>query len=539
MLGQMMDYPLTITSLLKRAHKLFPDREIVTRLPSVAMHRYTYGDCYRRVCQLANALKRLGMEPGERVGTFAWNNYQHLELYFAVPCSGAVIHTLNIRLSPDQLAYVINHAENKTIFVDYCLLPLLERAVDQIKTVRQYVLIGAPPDVETSLSPILHYEDLLAGETDDFRWPELDERSAAGLCYTSGTTGNPKGALYSHRSQFLHSVVAALGDGIGICNRDSVLAVVPMFHANAWGLPYTCAMLGTRLVLPGPHLKPADLAELIQDEKVTVAAGVPTLWIGLHQHLKAHRYDISSLRVLLIGGAAAPLGLIQGFEEDFNVPVMHAWGMTELSPMGTNSGLLNDQPTLTREERYQRKLRQGSPVPGIELRIVGEDGKELPWDDKAVGDLQVRGPWVVSSYFRDPSGDAQFTEDGWFVTGDVARINPQGSMQLTDRSKDLIKSGGEWISSVALENALMSHPKVFEAAVIAIPNEKWTERPLAVVVPQPGQIPTHDELIHHLADQFAKFWLPEEIRLVPEIPKTSVGKFDKKVLRQRYADGNL
>ena len=536
--GLMMPYPLVLTRILERARRVFPHRQLITKTPAGGVERHSFAETYGRICRLAHGLRALGVGPGRRVGTFAWNSQEHLELYFGIPCLGAVIHTLNIRLSPEQLAYVVNQAEDEVVFVDGTLLPLFEKAVPLLKTVRHYVVIGTPP-AATALRPLLAYEELLAPGAETFDWPELDENAAAGLCYTSGTTGNPKGVLYSHRSQFLHAMAICMGDSLGVTSADVVLSAVPMFHANAWGLPYAAAFIGAQLVFPGPHLKPADLAGLIQDEGVTLAAGVPTLWQGLYQEMTTKAYDMRRLRALIVGGAAMPRSLIQSFEETFRISVLHAWGMTELSPLGTTSGLLKDRTDLPAEIRYDRKARQGVPAPGVDMRIVDEQGAELPWDGRAVGEVQVRGPWVARAYFRDPSGATQFTADGWFITGDMAAIDGEGSMAITDRAKDLIKSGGEWISSVALENALVAHADVAEAAVIAVPDDKWSERPLAVVVARAGRTPAPAELQKLLAANFPKFWIPEAFRFVAEIPKTSVGKIDKKKLRQLLAAGQL
>lgn len=540
LLGQMMDYPLTVTHILTRMQQVVAKKEIRTKTHSGSIHTYTYGDCYKRVCRLAHALKRLGVERGDRVGTLAWNSFEHMELYFAVPCVGSVIHTLNLRLAPEQLAYIINHAEDRIIFVDVTLVSLLEKVAPHLTSVQKFVLIGAPQNLKTSLPGVLHYEDLLAQEKqDDFDWPDLDENLAAGLCYTSGTTGNPKGALYSHRSQFLHSMGVSMVDVLGLSSGDTIMAVVPMFHANAWGLPYAAPLVGANLVFPGPHLKPNDLAGLIQECKITVGAGVPTLWIGLFHELKTRNYDFRHLRALLVGGAAMPRSMIEAFEEELRIPIVHAWGMTEMSPLGTSSGLLNLDRNLTPSQKYDRKARQGVAAPGVEMRIIGDSDQVLPWDGKTPGDLQVKGPWIISSYFKDPSGDSQFTSDGWFITGDVAHIDSTGCITIVDRSKDLIKSGGEWISSVALENALMAHSSVLEAAVIGVPDEKWSERPLALVVPRKGVSVSVEDLKSELSKSFVKFWIPEHFRIIQEIPKTSVGKFDKKVLRQRYSEGKI
>ena len=539
MQGLMMDYPLTIDRILEHAHRMYPHKEIATKQPDGSMHRYTYHDFYRRVKQAANALAELGIESGDRVGTFSWNNYQHLELYYAIPCSGAVCHTLNIRLAPDQLAFIINHAEDKVVFIDGTLLPLFERVAPHLTTVQHYVLFNAAPDAKTSLPNAIHYEDLLARASDSYKWPVTDERQAMALCYTSGTTGNPKGVLYSHRSMYLHTIGENQANALGVQEMDTVMPVVPMFHAMAWGLPYACAVAGADLVLPGPHMSAPALADLIAEERVTVAAGVPTLWTGLYQELKAHPRDVSCIRALIVGGAAMPRALIEAYERELKVNVLHAWGMTELSPLGTVSRLSSQHADLSPAEQWDVKARQGYTLPGVEMRITDDAGNELPWDGTTMGELQVRGPWITKGYYKLEPTPEQFTSDGWFRTGDVATITADGYMEITDRTKDLVKSGGEWISSVALENALMAHPEVLEAVVIAIPDERWIERPMAVVVPIANSTVTSSELREHLSSAFARFWLPEKIVFVHEIPKTSVGKFDKKVLRQRYAAGDL
>lgn len=540
MQGLMMDYPLTMDRILEHANRIFPKKQIITRLPDGTMHRYSYANLYKRVKRLANALGALGIKPGDRVGTFAWNNFQHLEMYYAIPCSGAVLHTLNIRLAPEQLAYIIGHAEDKLVFVDAALLPLLERVAPDLKSVEHYVLFNAEAGVETKLPNVLSYETLIAEASEDYGWPVNDETTAMGLCYTSGTTGNPKGVLYSHRSMYLHTMGALAGNALALTEQDVVLPVVPMFHAMAWGLPYECALAGANLVFPGPHLKPAALAQMIEDEGVTIPAGVPTIWTGLYQELKSNPRDISQVRALVVGGAAMPRSLIEAYEKELGVNVVQAWGMTETSPLGTASKLQSHHRDLPEHKKWDVKAKQGYAVSGIEIRIVNDEGEELPWNGSTMGELQVRGPWVAKSYFRLQPGPEHFTEDGWFRTGDVATINEDGYMQITDRTKDLVKSGGEWISSVALENALMAHPKVAEAAVIAIPDKKWDERPLAVVANAPGvdQV-TGEELLAYLAPRFHKFWLPDKIVFVDEIPKTSVGKFDKKVLRHRFSEGQL
>ena len=540
MKGLMMDYPLTIDRILEHANRLYPDKNIYTKLPDGSMHRYTYAHLFKRVKRLGNVLERMGVARGDRVGTFSWNNYQHLELYFGIPGAGAVCHTLNVRLFPDQLAFVINHAEDRVIFVDGNLLPLLERVAERIEGVAHFILFNAHRGVETKLKNVLHYEELMADVDEDFDWRVSDENEAMGLCYTSGTTGDPKGVLYSHRSMYLHTIGECQANALGLTERDILLAVVPQFHAMAWGLPYACANVGATIIMPGPDLSPHAIADLIVGHKVTVAAGVPTIWTALCHELKSHPRDISTVRALVVGGSAMPRALIEAYEKDLGVNVLHAWGMTETSPLGTVSVLLGRQVELPENERWDIKARQGYPLSGVELRLISESGEELPWDGVTMGELQIRGPWVAREYFKLGATPEHFTSDGWFRTGDVATIDEDGFMQITDRTKDLIKSGGEWISSVAVENALMAHPKVAEAAVIAVPSEKWSERPLAVVVLAPGRGEvTHEELSQHLLALLPRFWLPDKVVFLEEIPKTSVGKFDKKVLRHRYAAGQL
>ena len=537
--GLMMNYPLTLDRILEHANRMFPTKRIMTKLPGGAMHEYTYADLYRRAKRLANVLVSLGVEPGDRVGTFGWNNFQHLEMYYGIPGAGAVCHTLNIRLFPRQLAYVVNHAEDKVVFIDGTLLPLFENVADEIDCVAHYVLFNAQPGTETVLPNVSYYEDLMAAADEDFTWRCTDENKAMGLCYTSGTTGDPKGALYSHRSMFLHTLGENQAMGLGLVETDVVLPVVPQFHAMAWGLPYACAMAGAELIMPGPHLKPIPLAEMIEEHKVTVAAGVPSIWNGLYHELQTNPRDISSVRALVVGGSAMPRSLIEAYEKNLGVAVLHAWGMTETSPLGTVSKLLSHHQALPDHEQWDVKARQGYPLAGVEIRITNENGDALPWDGVTMGELQVRGPWVARSYFkRDPSPE-HFTADGWFRTGDVATVDPHGFMTITDRTKDLVKSGGEWISTVALESALMAHEHVLEAAVIAIPDAQWAERPMAVVVTTPGDEVSAEDLRAFLAPKFARFWLPEKIVFIDALPKTSVGKFDKKVLRYRYAEGLL
>ncbi len=536
MQGLMMEYPLTLTPILERAQRLFPKKEVVTKA-GAGLRRYTYADMAERVGRLANALERLGVKRGDRVATFAWNNSYHLETYFAVPCMGAVLHPLNLRLPGDQLAYIIHHADDQVLFVDPTLLPAVEKLAPHLKSVRHYIVMGESVPEGTTLKPVHAYEELLRGVEADYPWPRLDENEAAGMCYTSGTTGNPKGVVYSHRSIFLHSLGLSMTDSFGMSERDIFMPVVPMFHVLAWGTPYVCTMLGTTQVYPGPHMAPRDLATLIQDEHVTLTAGVPTLWIGLLRLLENERYDLSSLRGMIVGGSAAPQWLIEDFEKRHGLRVIHAWGMTETSPLGTVSRLKSYQGELPQEEQFAIRAKQGMSVPLVDLRAVDEQGHEVPWDGKVFGELQVRGPWVIDSYYNDERTDESFQE-GWFRTGDVVTIDPEGFVQIVDRTKDLVKSGGEWISSVDLENVLMSHPKVAEAAVIAVPHPKWQERPLACVVPKEEfkENLTKEELLEHLRPHFANWALPDDFVFMGAVPKTSVGKFDKKALRIQFKD---
>jgi fatty-acyl-CoA synthase len=530
--GRMMDFPLTLTHFLERARTYFGRAEIVSRQPDKSLHRYTYADFYRRTSQLAGALQRLGVKPGDRVASLCWNNHRHLELYFAVPCMGAVLHTLNLRLHPNDLSYIARHAEDRVIVVDRSLLPLLEKFLAAVPSVEHVIVI---PDDGPTPEGRLDYETLLAAEKDTFAFPELEERSAAMLCYTSGTTGNPKGVLYSHRSTVLHSLAECLNDALGVSEADTILPVVPMFHAAAWGLPYSAVLTGAKLVFPGPHMDPHSLLDLMASERVTVAAGVPTIWLGILALLdqEPRRWDLRTVRSMAIGGAAAPPAMIEGFLQRHGLVVMHAWGMTELNPLGTLARPRRHLENAPQSERLAVLATQGYAVPFVEVRHVSDSGQVLPWDGKAMGELECRGPWVASSYYGDEGAD-RFTPDGWFKTGDVVTLDADGYVRITDRSKDVIKSGGEWISSVALENALMSHPAVLEAAVFAARHPKWDERPLAAVVFKPGQSATKEELSTHLEQRVVKWWLPDDYLFVPQIPRTSTGKFLKTKLREEY-----
>ncbi|MEO8609270.1 MAG: long-chain fatty acid--CoA ligase [Chloroflexota bacterium] len=537
MQGLMMDYQLTLQPILERAYKLYPKRELATKI-GPNMHRYTYADMYKRVGKLANALKRLGVEPGDRVGTLAWNTYRHMELYFAIPCMGAVLHTLNLRLPPEQLVYIVNHAEDKVIFVDQSLLPLVEKLAEHFKTVKTFVVMADAP-LQTTLPNALNYEDIVGAEDSEYPWPQLEEHEAAAMCYTSGTTGNPKGVVYSHRSIYLHAMGACQTDGLGLSEKDKVMPIVPMFHVLAWGIPYAATFLGCRQVFPGPHLQPRDMAELIQNEQITLTAGVPTLWLGLFGMLTTEHYDTSKLRAMIVGGSAAPRSLIENYQKKLGLKIIHAWGMTETSPLGTVCNLKMEMLDLPEDEQFAIRAKQGISVPGVEIRAVDENGVEVPWDGKTMGELQIRGPWIASSYYNDER-TAQSFMDGWFRTGDVISIDEEGYIQIVDRTKDLVKSGGEWISTVELESAIMAHPKVLEAAVIAVPHVKWQERPLALVVPRSkDDLPSKDEIYEILLKDFAKWQLPDDVVFVEAIPKTSVGKFDKKVIREAYKEYKL
>lgn len=536
MQGLMMDYQLTLRPILERANRYYPNRKISTKV-GPTMHRYTYADMYKRVNQLANALAKLGVQQGDRVATLAWNSYRHLELYFAVPCMGSVLHTLNLRLPPDQLIYIINHAADRVIFVDASLLPLLEKIAEHLKTVEHFVVMTDGP-LQTSLKNAHSYEELLSTESTQFDWPELDEKMAAGMCYTSGTTGNPKGVVYSHRSSYLHAMSACLTDGLGLSEKDILMPVVPMFHVMAWGLPYAATFLGCEQIFPGPHMQPRDLAELLQNEHVTITGGVPTLWLGLYGLLQSEKFDLSRVRAMVVGGSAAPRSLIEGYQKNLGLKIVHAWGMTETSPLGTVCNLKREMLELPDDEQFNIRAKQGLASLGVELRAVDENGQEVPADGKTMGELQVRGPWIAASYYNDERSKDSWM-DGWFRTGDVITIDEEGFIQIVDRTKDLVKSGGEWISTVELESAIMGHPDVLEAAVIAVPHAKWQERPLALVVARPDTQPDKDSIYELLGKQFAKWQLPNDILFVPAIPKTSVGKFDKKVIREQYKEYEL
>ena len=535
MRGLMMDTPLLISSLIEYAARYHGDTEIVTRTLEGPIHRYTYRDAHQRSKQLANVLRSLDVKPGDRVATLAWNTYRHFELYYAISGIGAVCHTLNPRLFQEQLVYIVNHAEDAYIFLDASFAPLLEPIHDQLPTVRGYVVMTDAEHMPASQLPnLLCYETLMADASPDYQWPTFDENAAASLCYTSGTTGNPKGTLYSHRSTVLHSWGGCMVDTLGLSSSNSALPIVPMFHANAWGLPYSGPMCGAKLVFPGAQLDGASVHELLEAEEVDFTAGVPTVWLMLLNYLRETGKRIDGVDTVVIGGSAAPASMIEAFQKEFGTRVLHAWGMTETSPLGTVGTLKQHHHSLPDDERLAIQLKQGRGVYGVELRIIDEDGEELPRDGQAFGELQVRGPWVAASYFKQEGGEI-LDDRGWFSTGDVATLDPDGYMQITDRSKDVIKSGGEWISSIDLENEVMSHPGVAEAAVIGIPHPKWDERPLVVVVPTtPGSL-TREDVLAHLKDRVAKWWLPDDVAFVDELPHTATGKVSKLTLRERFA----
>jgi fatty-acyl-CoA synthase len=524
--GLMMDFQLTLPPLLRRAETFFGDKEIVTRLPDTSFHRYTWADMARRSKQLAVALQKAGLGRGDRVATLCWNHYQHLEAYFGIPCGGFVLHTLNLRLHPGDVGYIAAHGGDRALIVDRSLLPLWEQFKDETDIEHVFV-------VEDS------YEELLAtADPDEWVDPELDELEAAAMCYTSGTTGRPKGVVYSHRSTILHALGVATTAPLGlrVSEEDAILPVVPMFHANAWGYPYLAALLGCKMVFPGPHLDPESLLEDFVQERVTWTAGVPTIWLGMLQMLDAHpdKWDLSHMKGMLVGGAAVPRSLIAAYKQRHDLNIVQGWGMTETSPVASETDFIGELRGADEETKFDVVAMAGLPLPFVEVRVRDDEGADVEWDGEAMGELEVRGPWVASGYYDTPEQADRWTDDGWFKTGDIASMHPRGFIQIKDRAKDVIKSGGEWISSVELENALMAHPAVAEAAVIAIPDEKWTERPLAAVVLKEGETATAEQLREFLAPRFAKWWLPDRIEFIAEIPKTAVGKFRKTALREQF-----
>ncbi len=539
MLGLMQDRPLLISSLIEYAGQYHGDVEIVTRTVEGPLHRCTYRDVHSRAKKLAQALERLDVELGDRVATLAWNTYRHLELYYGVSGIGAILHTINPRLFPEQIVYIANHAAGKYLFTDLTFVPILEGIADQLTAVKGFVIMASPADMpETNLPNVMCYEDLLAAEDGDFAWPTFDEKTASSLCYTSGTTGNPKGVLYAHRSTVLHSMACASRDVMGMCNQDSVLVVVPMFHANAWGIAYSAPMSGAKLVLPGKELDGASVYELMDEEEVTISAGVPTVWLMLLQYMRDNDLKLPHMDRTVIGGSAAPKTMIETFEKEYQVEVIHAWGMTEMSPLGTTGTMSKELSQLPWEEQLKYKIKQGSVLYGVDVKITDDDDNELPRDGVAFGHLMVRGPWVTSGYYGGEGGQV-IDADGWFDTGDVATLDERGYMQITDRAKDVIKSGGEWISTIDLENLAVGHPDVIEAAVIGIVHPKWDERPLLIVIKSKGSALTGDELLAFMDGKIAKWWMPNAVEFVDEIPHTATGKIQKTTLREQFKDYTL
>ena len=533
----MMNRQLLIPGLLERARIYFPHKEIITR-EAGGVHRYTYADLSRRVARLCNALAGLGIGAGDRVGTFGWNTYRHLEAYFAAPSMGAVTHTTNIRLSADDLVYIVNHAGDRVMLVDPDLAPILEPLAPRLETVEHFIVMTGG-ELETTLPNARNYEELLAAHSDEFAPADIDENAPSGLCYTSATTGRPKGVVYSHRGILLHTMMECMADTVGFRERDVAMAMVPMFHANCWGVPYAATMTGATQVMPGVRPDPQAVCELIDRHRVTVAMGVPTVWVGVMDYLQRSgaEYDLSSLREVVSGGSAVPASLMQAYRERLGVELVQAYGMTEATPLVSYNRLSSRLDGLPETERREQESKQGLPVASIDMRLVDEDGNDLPWDGQQRGELLFRGPWIADGYYDDPRSAETFI-DGWYHSGDIASVDATGNIQIGDRVKDMVKSGGEWISSVDLETALIAHPGVLEAAVIAIPHATWQERPLACVVPNAGhqEALSKAEVLDFIRPQFASWWIPDDVVFIDEIPKTSVGKFDKKVLRDRYQD---
>ena len=533
-----MHYPLLVSRILERARTVFPDKEIITRVEG-GVHRYTYRELAARVARLSNALAGLGVGEGDRVGTFAWNTYRHLEAYFAAPAMGAVNHTINIRLSADDLVYIINHAGDKVLLIDPDLAPIIEELASRLETVEHYIIMTDDPAFATTLPAAHSYEELLAQASEEWAPVELDEYAPAGLCYTSATTGRPKGVVYSHRSLYLHSMAECMADVMAFSEQDTTMAIVPMFHANCWGFPYSSAMVGANQVMPGARPDPQVICELIDRHRVTLTAGVPTIWVGLLDYLErsGQSYDFSSLRAVFSGGSAIPVSVIRAYQEKLGVNLVHAYGMTEATPIVTLNRLKTGLQDRSDEEKFELAGSQGLLVAGLEMKLVDDAGQELPWDGEQRGELLFRGPWIAREYYNDPRS-AETYIDGWYHSGDIASVDAEGYIQIGDRVKDMVKSGGEWISSVDLETAIIAHPEVLEAAVIAIPHPTWQERPLACVVAKEESRQSLDKarIMDFIRDKFARWWLPDDVVFIDEIPKTSVGKFDKKVLRERFQD---
>ncbi|HEY4941538.1 MAG TPA: 3-(methylthio)propionyl-CoA ligase [Rhizomicrobium sp.] len=539
MLGLMQDWPLLVHKIIDHAALYHGDREVVSRSVEGPIHRTNYREIGTRARKVAEALDRRGIKPGDRVATLAWNTWRHIETWYGIAGVGAIYHTLNPRLFPDQLVYIANHAEDKVIFFDITFADLVAQIAPRLPSVELYVaLTDAAHLPKANIPNLVAYEDFIAGSSGKFEWKEIDEKSACGLCYTSGTTGNPKGVLYSHRSNVLHALMCAQTDAQGVSTRDSILPVVPMFHANAWALAFSAPMVGAKLVLPGPKLDGPSICALLTDEVVTMTAAVPTVWLALLQYLETTGKTLPHMKRVMIGGSACPRSMIETFEKKYDVQVIHAWGMTEMSPLGTVGTLKHHVAELPHEQQLDYKCKQGHPVFGVEMKIVDDADKELPHDGKAFGRLKVRGPAVAKAYFRGEGQDA-FDTDNWFDTGDVATIDSEGYMTITDRSKDVIKSGGEWISSIEIENVTVGHPSVAEAAVIGVRHPKWDERPLLIVVLKPGQSATREEILAYLVGKIAKWWMPDDVQFVGEIPHTATGKIQKTALREQFGSYRL
>ncbi|GAA0763034.1 fatty-acid--CoA ligase [Ideonella azotifigens] len=545
LMGQMMTTPLMIGSVLRHAARHAGEVEVVSKRVEGDVHRTNWAGIELRARKLAQAFARLGCEPGDRVGTLAWNGYRHLEIYYGSSGSQLVCHTINPRLFPEQIAWIANDAADRVLCFDLNFLPLVEKLAPEMKSVQHFVLMTdrVHMPAASSIAGLLCYEEIVDAEDGAYSWPDFDENTASSICYTSGTTGHPKGAVYSHRSTLLHAYAAAMPDAMNCSTRDVILPVVPMFHVNAWGIPYTAAMVGAKLVMPGPHLDGKSLYELFENEKVTFSAGVPTVWLGLLTYMKANRLKFSSFKRTVIGGSACPPAMMKTLQEDFHVEVIHAWGMTEMSPLGTLSKLMSKHDDLPAEAKQKLLETQGRVIYGVDMAIIDDDGRSLPWDGVAAGNLVVRGNWVIASYFGQKDAPSPLVsvdgEPGWFPTGDVAAIHPDGYMQITDRSKDVIKSGGEWISSIELENIAMAHPAVHEAAVIACKHPKWDERPLLVVVPKPGMSPTREDLLGFFEGRIAKWQIPDDVAIVAELPHTATGKLQKLKLREQFKQHRL
>lgn len=539
LMGQMMSQPLLISSIIQHADRYFGSSEIVSRRVEGDIHRYTYRDCHKRSRQLASALTALGVKIGDRVATLAWNGYRHMEAYYAVSGSGAVLHTINPRLHPEQIAYIANHAEDQYLLFDMTFLPLVEAFAAHCKTIKGFVMMCDRDRMpaESKIPNLMCYEELIADSSDDYAWPVFDENSASSLCYTSGTTGNPKGALYSHRSTILHSYASIMPDALNVSARDTVLPVVPMFHVNAWGLPYSVPLTGAKMVFPGAAMDGKSIYELFEQEKVTFSAGVPTVWLGLLTYVSQNNLKFSTFKRTVIGGSACPPAMMKAFRHQHGVEVVHAWGMTEMSPLGTAGTLLTKHMSLPDEEQQAILEKQGHVIYGVGMKIVDDAGKELPWDGKTYGNLLVKGPWVIRSYFKEEGGDV--LQDGWFPTGDVATIDADGYMQITDRSKDVIKSGGEWIGTIDLENIAMAHPAVQQAACIGIAHPKWDERPLLVVVKKPNTEVSKEELLQFYEGKIAKWWTPDDVTFVDALPIGATGKILKNKMREEFKDYKL